>query len=494
MPKPRRAVIYTRISDDKEGRELGVARQEDDCREIAKAEELSVVEVYSDNDVSASTNSRTARPGWDRLLADGEAGRYDVILAYSTSRLTRRPREAEDIIDLHDDFGIGLVLRGHRPDLSAADGRHLFRILCGMDTGEAERTSERVRRKHLELAESGRHNGPRPFGWDIVGKGSNQRLVVNDAEAAVLRELVARALAGDGLWKLCLDLNARGIRTSTGRPWQTQVLRRVLLRDRNYGYRKHQPTKRGKHVGPQRLYPGAWDPIIDSETHERVVAMLTDPARKTNNRGTAPKYMLTSVAYCGECGGHVVGTSEYTYEVKGSLRQDGTRGPVRTRIYPHTYRCPHPACHAVTRRMADVDDHVSRVVIALLVRDGVTLLGGDPAAADSARMRIAELEAKMKIAADRFVSGEWTDDMVSRITAQVRPQWEAEKQRLLGAQPADSSLDAFTGPSAAEAWKSADVETKKRIIRLLRMRITIKRVGSGNGRDYDPASVTITPE
>ena len=46
----------------------------------------------------------------------------------------------------------------------------------------------------------------------------------------------------------------------------------------------------------------------------------------------------------------------------------------------------------------------------------------------------------------------------------------------------------------AKAWASADVETKKRIIRLLGMRITINRVGPGNGRDYDPASVTITPE
>ncbi len=225
-----------------------------------------------------------------------------------------------------------------------------------------------------------------------------------------------------------------------------------------------------------------------------MVALLTDPARRSNNRGTAPKYLLTSVAYCGECGGHVVGTNEFTYEVKGSLRTDGTRGPSKTRVYPHTYKCPSANCHGVTRRIADVDDHVSRVVVALLERDGVRLLGGDPVAADAARTRIAELEAKMKIAADRFISGEWTDEMVSRITAQAKPQLEAEKDWLRAAQPADESLDKFTGPDVAKAWASADIEAKKRIIRLLGMRITIHRVGSGNGRGYDPASVTITPE
>jgi hypothetical protein len=43
-----------------------------------------------------------------------------------------------------------------------------------------------------------------------------------------------------------------------------------------------------------------------------------------------------------------------------------------------------------------------------------------------------------------------------------------------------------------KAWGKADVEIRKRIIRLLGMRITINRVGPGNGREYDPDSVSIT--
>lgn len=491
-----RAAIYTRISNDSEGRELGVARQEKDCRALAQREGLEVVDVYSDNDISAAPSSRKPRPSYLRMLDDAEAGRFDVVVAYSTSRLTRRPREIEDFIELHQDFGTRLLtVASGAPDLSTADGRMHLRLLSGVDSGEAERGAERARRKQQELAESGRHNGPRPFGWDIFGKGADQRLTINEAEAAILRECVQRVLAGEGLWKIVNDLNSRGIPTSTGKPWVTQVLRRVLLRDRNYGMRKHQPLgKDGKPKGKAKLYPGQWDPIIDAETHQRVVALLTDPARRSNNRGTAPKYLLTSVAYCGECGRHVVGTKEFTYTVKGYKRKDGTRSPSRPRVYPSVYKCPHAGCMKVQRRMADVDDHVTRVVVGLLERDGVRLLGGDPVAADAARKRIAELEAKLALAADRFVSGEWTDDMVSRITAQVRPQLGTERDNLRKAQPADESLSEFAGPGVAEAWANADVETKKHIIRLLAMRITIHQVGSGNGGTYDPASVTITPE
>jgi DNA invertase Pin-like site-specific DNA recombinase len=476
----KRAAIYTRISDDKERHARNVATQEEDCRALAEREGLTVVEVYSDNDISASTNSRKPRPGWNAMLDDAEAGRFNVILAYTTSRLTRRGTEREELIALHDEYGTQLrFVSSPDPDLSTADGRQIFTVLGSSDTAEAERTSERVRRKQLALAEAGRHNGPRPFGWDIHGTGAEQRLTINEAEAAVLRECVQRVLAGEGIWKITRDLNDRGIPTSTGKPWASQVLRRVLLRDRNYGYRKHQPRKRGKPHGEPRLYKGQWEPIIDRETHDRVVALLTDPTRRSNNRGTAPKYLGTSLFMCGECCGYVVGVNEYTHQKTG-------------RVYPHSYKCPHAGCMKVNRRMADVDAYVEGLVVAVLERDGVRLLGGDPVTATAARERVAALRAQLDLAIDRFADGTWTDDQVTRLNARVRPQLDAELTRLRNAQPASGELDEFAGPSARDAWSTAPVEVRKKVIRLIGLEVTILRVGPGNGREFDPDSVRLT--
>ena len=55
------AAIYCRISNDPEGRELGVERQEEDARLLAARLGLDVVKVFTDNDVSASTKSRKRR-------------------------------------------------------------------------------------------------------------------------------------------------------------------------------------------------------------------------------------------------------------------------------------------------------------------------------------------------------------------------------------------------------------------------------------------------
>ena len=89
---PRRAVIYCRISNDPEGRELGVKRQEVDCRALADRLGLTVIRVYVENDVSASTLSSKPRPQYAAMLAAIDAGEADVILAYSNSRLTPAAR------------------------------------------------------------------------------------------------------------------------------------------------------------------------------------------------------------------------------------------------------------------------------------------------------------------------------------------------------------------------------------------------------------------
>src|SRR5690242_18448965 len=138
------AAVYCRISNDPEGEAVGVTRQEADCRALAERLDLEVVEVFVDNNIGASAASRKARPAYERMLAEAKARRFSTILVYSTSRLTRRPRELEDLIDLHEDFDVDFktVVSGDY-DLSTASGITIARILASIDAGEAAQTAER---------------------------------------------------------------------------------------------------------------------------------------------------------------------------------------------------------------------------------------------------------------------------------------------------------------------------------------------------------------
>jgi site-specific DNA recombinase len=84
-----RAVIYTRISRDPEGDALGVARQRQDCLDRAARDGWQVIDVLVENDVGASSYSRKPRPVYAALLERARRREFDVILAYSNSRLTR---------------------------------------------------------------------------------------------------------------------------------------------------------------------------------------------------------------------------------------------------------------------------------------------------------------------------------------------------------------------------------------------------------------------
>lgn len=132
-------------------------RQEQNCRRMAVERGWTVFEpVYGEKDVSASTRSAKRRPVFDQMLEDLDAGPATVLLAYSTSRLTRRPMEYERLIELTARSGLQIHTVVTGPvQLDTADGRAIARVLAVLDAAEAERTSERVTRAKLQRAEQG---------------------------------------------------------------------------------------------------------------------------------------------------------------------------------------------------------------------------------------------------------------------------------------------------------------------------------------------------
>lgn len=286
------AGIYVRISDDREGRGLGVARQEADCRSLCHSRGWTIAKVYVDNDISASKGR--VRPGYGQLCDDLKNGVIEAVVAYHNDRLHRSARELEDFIDLVQLAGAEVAtVAGGLYDLTTATGQMTARIIGAVAKAESDRLGERNRRKQLELAEAGAvaGGGHRPYGFE------DDRVTIRENEAAVIREAAARVLAGEGIRGICVDLTARGAHTATGAAWAPFSLRRVLLSARVAGKRQHQGSVIGKAV---------WPAILDELTWNRVTVILTDPARRVN--GNPRRYLLTGLAVCGieGCGARLV--------------------------------------------------------------------------------------------------------------------------------------------------------------------------------------------
>ena len=284
-----RTGIYARISSDREGDQLGVTRQIEDCRRFAERCGYVVEEVYVDDDISAWSGK--PRPEFQRMLEDLRSRRIGAVLAWHLDRLTRHPRELEAFIDLCDELRVELGCVTGDVDLGSHIGRLTARMLGGLARYESDHKSERIRRKHEEIAAKGRVSGggSRPYGYEA------DKVTIRAAEAAVVRECAKRLLAGEPVRSIARDLNDRGVRSASGGAWSPQSLRRMLASPRISGQRIHHGEIVAKAV---------WPALISEEDGAKIRSLLANPERRTNK--TARRYLLGGLLVCSHCGERLV--------------------------------------------------------------------------------------------------------------------------------------------------------------------------------------------
>ena len=278
-----RAAIYARISSDRVGAGLGVARQTEDCEKLAKQLGLRVVATYQDNDISAYRAK--VRPGYDQLLRDLQWGAVDAVITWHVDRLTRRPAELERLITALSERPVHTVTSGII-DLATPAGRLNARIAGAVSAHESDHKSARVKRAMKQRAEAGlpgHGGGRRAYGY------LDDRVTINEPEAALLREAAERSLSGETMGAIIRDWNRRGHLTVTNTQWRASTLRATLTGMHLAGIREYDG----------QLIEGTWPAILTRETVERLRAVIRDPARARPKGITARKYLLPGFLVCG---------------------------------------------------------------------------------------------------------------------------------------------------------------------------------------------------
>lgn len=281
------AAIYARISSDQDGTGLGVARQVQDCRALAERLGWQVGEEYIDNDISAYSGKK--RPAYRRMLADVAAGRRDGVVIYHLDRLTRRPVELEEFVDVLARANVRVKFVAGDADMGTGDGLLVLRIMAAVAANESASKSRRITRKHQELAERGMPNMSgkyRPFGY------AEDRVSIIAEEAVAIRSMVGRFLAGDSWRSLAAWTQEQEIKTSSGGEFTSTTLRNMLLSARVAGLRAHDGVV---------VAAGNWEPIISPEQRQQMLDLVA--SRKATGRRTPRTYLLSGLVRCSRCGG-----------------------------------------------------------------------------------------------------------------------------------------------------------------------------------------------
>ena len=146
-------------------------------------------------------------------------------------------------------------------------GRLTLNILLSFAQFEREVTAERIRDKIRASRMKGIWmGGPHPYGYRV----ENRKLLVDEERAEEVRWIFARFLEIGSATELAREVGQRGMRTPKGNAIDKKYIYRML---NNRAYI-------GEAVHKGESYPGEHDAIIDSETWDRVHAILQgEPAQ-----------------------------------------------------------------------------------------------------------------------------------------------------------------------------------------------------------------------
>jgi site-specific DNA recombinase len=305
-----RVAIYARCSDTKQAeKELSIPAQIDACRVEAARKGWVVVREFVDEGISGRTDHR---PAFQEMIAGAkESPRgFDVILLWKLSRFARNREHASFYKNLLRKRGVTVTSLHERVD-DTAQGRLMEGFIEVMDEYYSENLAQDTKRGMIRKVKQGQWvGGSIPYGYRVErpeGRPRDARLVLNDAEAPLVRRIFADAARGVGAATLARVLNREGVTTRKGKKWTTDLML-YLLRNRAYlGELRWGKAEDGSGE-PAAFVPNAHEALVDAETFARIEGLIAERViQKVSPRRLGGDYLLSGLLRCGHCGLGMIG-------------------------------------------------------------------------------------------------------------------------------------------------------------------------------------------
>jgi DNA invertase Pin-like site-specific DNA recombinase len=283
-----RCAVYTRKSTeeglDQEFNSLDAQREACEAYVASQRAEgwLLVPDRYDDGGFSGAT---LERPALQRLTADIEAGRVDIVVVYKIDRLSRSLMDFAKLVEVFDRNNVTFVSVTQSFNTTSSMGRLTLNILLSFAQFEREVIGERIRDKFAASRRKGMWMGGFvPLGYDV----RNRRLVVNEGEAGTVRMIYSRFAKIGSATVLVRELRSEGVRGKRGK-----------LVDKGYLYKLlNNRVYIGEAVHKGSAYPGEHQPIIDRALWDRAHTVLRESPRKraANTRAQTP-FLLKGLVF-----------------------------------------------------------------------------------------------------------------------------------------------------------------------------------------------------
>ena len=321
-PMDYHAALYIRLSkeDESEGPSQSVQNQESLLREFVQQHRLSVYDTYIDDGWSGTSFDR---PAFQRMIADIEAKKVNMVITKALSRLGRDyimtghymeryfPEHRVRYISLLDGIDTGVD--------STANDITPFRAI--MNDMYAKDISKKIKSVKRDKQRKGLFIGGKPvYGYKMHPTEKN-KIVIDEEVAPIVRRIFALALSGMSCRNIATLLNQEGVPTPAtyaglpvARPgpytglWSSERISDMLQNETYIGNmvqgRSVKISYKSKKCLKQNpanwvVVEGTHEPLVDRETFQKV-RMLVNSRRHTRSR--TYDFLLKGLIFCHECG------------------------------------------------------------------------------------------------------------------------------------------------------------------------------------------------
>ena len=311
LPPRKKVAAYARVSKDTEQLMHSLSAQVSYYSSlIQRTPEWEYAGVYVDAGITGT--SVTARPEFQRLIADCEAGKINIVLTKSISRFARNTVDLLSTVRHLKELGVEVRFEKENISSLSRDGEVMLSILASFAEQESVNLSNNIKWTFLKKFKNGEvHSHQKMLGYRWEG---DERLVVPE-EAEIVRFVFSEYLAGKSYVAIARELDEKGVKSVHGAESFPSASVKLILKTEEYtGCMVMQKVH---NISPkrQRLNRGALPKfkvddhhkaIIDRETFDRVQTIMAERAAKNEGRKGLDSPFVGLIR-CGKCGRSVCG-------------------------------------------------------------------------------------------------------------------------------------------------------------------------------------------
>ena len=211
--------IYVRLSDEDRNKKYkgdeseSIQNQKSLLKDFCRERNWEIYDIYNDEDYSGTDSSR---PEFNRMIADCESGRVNLVLCKHQDRFARDNEVVNHYI--HDKFlewGVRFKSVIDHIDTDDENTKKQSQILALTSEWYCEDTSKKIKSVLQHKREQGQFTGSfAPYGYAIDPKNKNH-LIIDPVAAENVRLIFDLYAQGSGYRAIVIELNSRGIPSPT---------------------------------------------------------------------------------------------------------------------------------------------------------------------------------------------------------------------------------------------------------------------------------------